>query len=85
MSAARRPRVRQRRAPAIDEWVVTGAEFAGFQRFPRGERQRHPAARERTLYQPSSTPNPIRPATSAEIIGTAIYHAIGYNVVDTYR
>ncbi len=71
----------------IDEWIVTaGKGPAGFQPGFRAVNALDTRPiRERTLYQLElDTENYPDLATSAEIIGTAIYHAIGYNVVDTY-
>jgi len=72
---------------AIDEWVVTGGKGpAGFQPGFRAvnANDSRPLG-ERTVYQLElDTESYPDLATSAEIIGTAIYHAIGYNVVDTY-
>ena len=72
---------------AIDEWMVTRDKGpAGFQPGFRAENANdtRPIG-ERTLYQLElDTEKYPDLATSSEIIGTAIYHAIGYNVVDTY-
>jgi hypothetical protein len=71
----------------IEEWLVVEDKGpAGFQpgfravdardTRPIGERQVYQLELDLEKYPDL--------ATSAEIIGTAIYHAIGYNVVDTY-
>ena len=71
----------------IEEWIVTSDKGpAGFQpgfravdardTRPIGERQVYQLELDLEKYPDL--------ATSAEIIGTSIYHAIGYNVVDTY-
>ncbi|MFB3855098.1 MAG: hypothetical protein ACE148_14920 [Vicinamibacterales bacterium] len=66
----------------IDEWVVVGTKGpAGFQPGFRAVDPRNPDQ----WYQLEVDPRGhAELATGAEIIGTAIYHAIGYNVVDTY-
>ena len=52
---------------------------------PRRERARHEADRRADALSARARPREVsRPGDRAEIIGTAIYHAIGYNVVDTY-
>jgi hypothetical protein len=63
----------------IDGWIVSGGKGTGVQ---PGFRM---TDREGQLYQIEVDP-PSNPelATGAEIIGTAIYHAIGYNVVEVY-
>lgn len=60
-------------------WVVSGGKSSGVQ---PGFRMTDP---EGQLYQIEVDP-PSNPelATGAEIIGTAFYHAIGYNVVEVY-
>lgn len=60
-------------------WVVTGGKSGGRQ---PGFRM---TDREGQIYQVEVDP-PSNPelASAAEIIGTAFYHAIGYNVVDVY-
>jgi hypothetical protein len=64
------------------EWVVVEGKDVGRQ---PGFRAIHAADPARTVYQiefdPASNPEM---ATGAEIIGTAIYHALGYNVVENY-
>ena len=71
----------------VEEWLVTaGKGPAGFQPGFRAvnARDTRPVS-ERTLYQLELDLEDFPDlATSAEIIGTALYHAIGYNVVDTY-
>ena len=72
---------------AIEEWLVTRDKGpAGFQPGFRAvnANDTRPVG-ERTLYQLElDTERYPDLATSSEMIGTAIYHAIGYNVVDTY-
>jgi hypothetical protein len=71
----------------IEEWIVTDDKGpAGFQPGFRAvdARDTRPI-RERQVYQLElDTEKYPDLATSAEMIGTTIYHAIGYNVVDTY-
>jgi hypothetical protein len=64
---------------SLDGWVVSGGKTAGLQ---PGFRMSDPSGQ---LYQVEVDP-PSNPelATGAEMIGTAFYHAIGYNVVDVY-
>ena len=64
---------------SLDGWVVTGGKGSGVQ---PGFRMTDPQGQ---LYQIEVDPvaNP-EMATGAEIIGTAFYHAIGYNVVEVY-
>jgi hypothetical protein len=64
---------------ALDGWVVSGGKSTGVQ---PGFRMTDPAGQ---LYQIEMDP-PSNPelASGAEIIGTAFYHAIGYNTVDVY-
>jgi hypothetical protein len=66
----------------VERWVIVEGKDSGRQ---PGFRAIDPADPTRTLYQIEFDP-PSNPemATGAEIIGTAIYHAIGYNVVETY-
>lgn len=63
----------------LDGWVVSGGKATGVQ---PGFRMVDPQGQ---LYQIEFDP-PSNPelATGAEIIGTAFYHAFGYNVVDVY-
>jgi hypothetical protein len=71
----------------IQEWLVTaGKGPAGFQPGFRAVDSRDPRPiGERTVYQLELDLEDYPDlATSAEVIGTLIYHAIGYNVVDTY-
>ena len=65
-----------------DEWIIVEGKDAGRQLGFRAVKAGDPG---RTLYQLEFDPrgNP-EMATGAEIIGTAIYHAIGYNVVESY-
>jgi hypothetical protein len=71
----------------IEEWIVTADKGpAGFQPGFRAAdaRDTRPLG-ERQLYQLElDTEKYPDLATAAEMIGTTIYHAIGYNVVDTY-
>jgi hypothetical protein len=71
----------------IEEWIVTSDKGpAGFQPGFRAvdARDTRPIG-ERPVYQLELDLEKYPDlATSAEIVGTAIYHAIGYNVVDTY-
>ena len=64
---------------ALDGWVVSGGKSTGVQ---PGFRMRDPGGQ---LYQIEVDP-PSNPelASGAEIIGTALYHALGYNVVEVY-
>jgi hypothetical protein len=64
---------------SLDGWVVSGGKSSGVQ---PGFRMTDPAGQ---LYQIEIDP-PSNPelASGAEIIGTAFYHAIGYNTVDVY-
>jgi hypothetical protein len=71
----------------IEEWIVVADKGpAGFQPGFRAvdARDTRPIA-ERQVYQLELDLEKYPDlATSAEMIGTTIYHAIGYNVVDTY-
>jgi len=64
---------------SLEGWVVSGGKGSGVQ---PGFRMTDPAGQ---LYQIEVDP-PSNPemASGAEIIGTAFYHAIGYNTVDVY-
>jgi hypothetical protein len=64
---------------SLDGWVVSGGKGTGVQ---PGFRMTDP---EGHLYQIEVDP-PSNPemASAAEVIGTAFYHAIGYNVVEVY-
>ena len=66
----------------VKQWLVVEGKDIGQQ---PGFRAVDPSDPTRQVYQIEfdSTSHP-EMATGAEIIGTAIYHAIGYNVVDTY-
>ena len=71
----------------VNEWLVTaGKGPAGFQPGFRAVDANDPRpVGLRTLYQLELDTEPFPDlATGAEIIGTTLYHAIGYNVVDTY-
>ena len=65
--------------PVLTEWVVSGGKSGGIQ---PGFRMSDPSGQ---IYQIEVDP-PSNPelASGAEMIGTAFYHAIGYNVVDVY-
>jgi hypothetical protein len=65
--------------PSLDGWVVSGGKSSGIQ---PGFRM---TDRQGQLYQIEVDP-PSNPelSTGAEIIGTAFYHAIGYNVVEVF-
>lgn len=71
-------------APRLDvqEWVITGGKGrSGFQPGFRAVDARRPDV----LYQLEvDLEQHAELATGAEIIGTALYHAIGYHVVDVY-
>lgn len=64
---------------SVDGWIVSGGKNSGLQ---PGFRMTDPDGQ---LYQLELDP-PSNPemATGAEIIGTAFYHAFGYNVVEVY-
>ena len=64
---------------SLDGWKVSGAKGSGLQ---PGFRMTDPSGQ---LYQIEFDP-PSNPemATGAEIIGTAFYHAFGYNTVEVY-
>jgi len=64
----------------LEGWVVSGGKSSGLQ---PGFRMTDPAGH---LYQIEVDP-PSNPelTSSAEIIGTAFYHAFGYHTVDVYR
>ncbi|MCL4820781.1 MAG: hypothetical protein KJ067_16700 [Vicinamibacteria bacterium] len=65
----------------VEEWVITGGK--GRPGFQPGFRARD--ARTGALYQLELDLEQHQElATGAEVIGTALYHAIGYNVVDVY-
>ena len=66
-------------APGIDDWPIVEEKSSGI---TPGYRVRSPEGR---LYQLKLDPpgNP-EMASSAEVIGAAFYHAIGYNVVQGY-
>lgn len=66
----------------VDEWLVVGGKGpAGFQPGFRAVDRRRP----QQWYQLEvDLREHAELATGAEIIGTTLYHAIGYNVVDTY-
>jgi hypothetical protein len=65
-----------------DAWMVTRGKSSGFQPGFQGINLDN---REAGVFQVEFDPpgNP-EMATSAELIGTALYHAMGYNVVDVY-
>ena len=63
-------------------WIIVEGKESGRQPGFRAVNAADPA---RTLYQLEFDPRDYpEMATGAEIIGTAIYHAIGYNVVESY-
>jgi hypothetical protein len=64
---------------SVDGWIVSGGKSAGLQ---PGFRMSDPSGQ---VYQIEVDP-PSNPelASAAEMIGTAVYHAIGYNVVEVY-
>ena len=65
-----------------EEWIIVEGKDTGRQ---PGFRAVNAADPGRTLYQIEFDPRGYpEMATGAEIIGTAIYHAIGYNVVESY-
>ena len=66
----------------ISDWIIVAGKNTGRQAGFRAVSASNP---DGGLYQIEFDPvgNP-EMATGAEIIGTAIYHAIGYNVVDVY-
>jgi hypothetical protein len=67
---------------AIDDWVIVQGKDTGRQAGFRAISASDPT---RQLYQVEFDPrNAPEMATGAEIIGTTIYHALGYNVVDIY-
>jgi hypothetical protein len=65
----------------VDEWVAIAGKPTGFQPGFRAIDPRNPGQ----IYQleVDSISNP-EMATGAEMIGTVIYHALGYHVVDNY-
>jgi hypothetical protein len=67
---------------AVNRWIIVEAKDEGRQ---LGFRAIDAADPTRRLYQIEFDPrgNP-EMATGAEVIGTAFYHAFGYNVVETY-
>ena len=63
-------------------WIIVEGKDTGRQ---PGFRAINAADPERTLYQLELDPRDYpEMATGAEIVGTAIYHAVGYNVVESY-
>jgi len=66
----------------VDEWLITGGKSpGGLQPGFRAVDPRHPEQLYQLEVDPPSHPEL---ASGAEIIGTALYHAMGYNVVDVY-
>ena len=64
------------------EWVIVEGKDSGRQGGFRAVRAGDPQGELFQIeFDPRSNPEM---ATAAEVIGTAIYHAIGYNVVETY-
>ena len=70
---------RQEGPVSIEGWIVSGGKGSGVQ---PGFRMRDPSGQ---IYQIEVDP-PSNPemATGAEMIGTAFYHAFGYNTVEVY-
>ena len=71
----------------IEEWLITGGKGPpGFQPgFRAVDGRADGPVRSRELYQLELDTRPYPElATGSEMIGTLLYHAIGYNVVDTY-
>jgi hypothetical protein len=66
----------------IDDWMIVAGKNTGRQAGFRAVSASDPNQQVFQIeFDPAGNPEM---ATGAEIIGTAIYHAIGYNVVDTY-
>jgi hypothetical protein len=66
----------------VDDWMIVAAKNTGRQAGFRAVSALDPSKQVFQIeFDPAGNPEM---ATGAEIIGTAIYHAIGYNVVDTY-
>jgi hypothetical protein len=64
---------------SLDGWKVSGGKSTGVQ---PGFRMSDPAGQVYQIeFDPPSNPEM---ATAAEVIGTAFYHAFGYNTVDVY-
>jgi hypothetical protein len=64
---------------SLDGWSIAGGKPSGVQ---PGFRMRDPSGHQYQIeFDPPANPEM---ATGAEIIGTALYHAIGYNTVDVY-
>lgn len=64
---------------SLEGWVVSGGKGTGLQ---PGFRMTDPTGHTYQIeFDPASNPEM---ATGAEIIGTAFYHAFGYNVVEVY-
>jgi hypothetical protein len=64
-----------------DEWTVVRDKGAGFQPGFRATTPSDPGRLYQVEFDPPSNPEM---ATGAELVGTAIYHAIGFNVVQMY-
>ncbi|MPZ20548.1 MAG: hypothetical protein GEV06_21930 [Luteitalea sp.] len=66
----------------IDEWTIVAGKSGGLQPGFQVVRTGDPSKQRYQIeFDPPDNPEI---ATGAEIIGTAIYHALGYNVVDVY-
>ena len=65
----------------IVEWVAVAGKPTGFQPGFRAMDARNPGQLYQLEVDPPSNPEM---ASGAEMIGTAAYHALGYNVVDNY-
>jgi hypothetical protein len=67
---------------AVDDWVIVQGKSSGRQAGFRAVSASDPTRQRYQIeFDPRQYPEM---ATGAEIIGTAIYHALGYNVVDVY-
>ena len=65
----------------ITQWEIVRDKSAGFQPGFRAVDRNNPAQLYQIEFDPAVNPEM---ATGAEIIGTAFFHAIGFNVVDVY-
>ncbi len=66
---------------SITQWEIVRDKSAGFQPGFRAVDRTNPAQLYQLEFDPVGNPEM---ATGAEIIGTAFFHAIGFNVVDVY-
>lgn len=66
---------------SIEHWEIVGGKSTGFQPGFRAVDPAKPAQLYQVEFDPPGNPEM---ATGAETIGTALYHAFGYNVVDVY-